>query len=73
MNQKIIVPILFTVDVSCAACSCKREAVRAHRLPDGETYVFDDQTCGSCSHQMKEHRFVRNTKSQFEKKRDREI
>lgn len=73
MDRKIEVPILFTIDIACSLCSCRREAVHAHRLVDGKSYVFETENCDNCSHRMEAHVFVRDTKSDFEKQRDGEI
>ena len=74
MREKHEESILFTIDVACNSCSCKREGVHAHRLLDGKTYVFfKENDCKDCGHRMDDHKFIRDTKSMFEKKRDSEI
>lgn len=74
MDRRIEESILFTIDVACASCLCKREGVHAHRLLDGETYVFfEEEDCAACRHPMVHHKFVRDTKSDFEKRRDGEL
>jgi hypothetical protein len=68
----IEVPILYTVDVACRDCDCKK-AVHAHKLePSGRYTVQEDKLC-SCGNGWPRHEFVRQTKSKAQMKRDREI
>lgn len=74
MARKIIVPIVFIIDVACSQCECRREAMHAHRLEDGKTYrILNEKDCVKCSHPMKQHQFVRESKSKAQKMRDGEI
>ena len=68
----IEVPILYTIDVACRDCDCKK-AVHAHKLvPSGAYSVKEEKPC-SCEHAWGRHEYVRQTKSKAQKKRDGEI
>ena len=73
MGKTVIeVPILYTIDVTCQDCSCKK-AVHAHKLvPSGRYTVQEEKAC-SCGHAWPRHEYVRQTKSKTQKKRDGEI
>ena len=65
-------PVMYTIDVACEDCDCKK-AVHAHKLmPSGAYSVQEERVC-LCEHSWGRHKYVRDTKSKAQKKRDGEI
>lgn len=68
----ISMPVMYTIDVACEDCDCKK-AVHAHKLmPSGAHSVQEEKVC-SCQHPWGRHKYVRDTKSKAQRKRDGEI
>jgi hypothetical protein len=73
MNEKIVASVVFPIDVDCQKCGCKKTVTASGAVGDPASYHVRDEKPCECEHAWPDHRYVRDAKSNAQKKRDGEI
>lgn len=72
MTKEIVERFVFPIDVVCTKCDCKRTVDASASDGGGYDIRAESASCG-CAHAWEDHEYVRDAKSDFEKRRDGEV